>query len=347
MKIHFVKNLFTACLLTFIISSCSNEDEPITYLLNSKLVKLNCERTFDLKITPALEGLTYTSMNSNIASVDNKGQITAKLVGTTNIIVKDSLNRFADTVKVVVNTIHTAYSEPFLTYGATKDDILAKIDLHKWYYYAYDGGGMNYGYLYMYDETIDDNITYYYYFPKGSNKLAISDVLIEDTGEVDQHISSRFNHMRTFMFSRITTSYTYYYDDDNTTIIDIDTSIYVYGYEESYFINPDSTVLIFKQKSSRSSYIDIYYFRASKDMIEHVVNADEEEGEMLYYWLFYGTLFPNGEYAYLYEAPKKKKDVPTMNMMPLLMKPDKRGLSDKRGLPEMLMQPVMLTQPKK
>lgn len=335
MKIHLVKNLLAVCLLTFIFFSCS-EEETITYQLNSKLVQLKCDKTFALQISPALDGLTYTSLNTNIATVSNNGLIKAKLVGTTKIVVKDPLNRFVDTVKVEVTTMFTSFANPFLTFGAGKDAIYASIDLHKYeyYYYPYE----SYNYLYMYDKTTTTTTTttyrtYYYYYLSKDDKLILSNVYLHDDGELDGHFSSRYNNMRTFSYSSLVTSIylTETEDGYDTTYV---TS--TYSNVDSYFINPDSSLVILKEKSTTGSYADIYYLEASKENIQRILNTDEDDGKRLFYWIYYSKLYPNGEVSYLYESPEKKADVSTMKRMPkfrqpmMLIQPEKSWLPEKQ-----------------
>lgn len=74
---------------------------------SSAVLNLHDEKNVDLKATtiPAStfdKSVTWTSSNSNVASVDSDGHVTAKSEGTTIIIAKMSNGKFA-TCKVVVN----------------------------------------------------------------------------------------------------------------------------------------------------------------------------------------------------------------------------------------------------
>lgn len=308
MKKIVVKITFAVCLFTLIFSSCGQDE--ITYQLNSKLVEMKCDNTFALQITPTLEGMTYTSLNPNIATVSNSGLIKAKLVGTTKIVVKNTQNSFIDTVKVVVNTLHTAFANPNLSYGASADEVLNSIDLTK-YYYTYRQYE-TFDYMYMYDQTATEDYTYYYFFSK-DDKLILSNVYLENNGEVEWHLSDRYNNMRAFSFSNLVTTM---YITSTENGYDTTTVTNTYNFVDSYFINPDSSLIVFQETSNRAYYADIYYFKGSKELIESILSAEEENGKYLFYWLYYSKLYPDEHlYDNIFESPKKKLDVSTMNMV--------------------------------
>jgi len=157
MKTKIGSNLFVIGVVIAIFSACA--DEEVTYRLNTKQVQLYCNRTFALEVTPALQGLEYTSLNSNIATVSADGLVKAKLVGTTKIVVKDAQNRFIDTVKVVVNTLYTAYSDPYLGFGATKSAIIKALNVSDFEFYQ----SSSYNILEVDNSNEADQVDYIYW----------------------------------------------------------------------------------------------------------------------------------------------------------------------------------------
>ena len=141
MKTQITKCEFLVGVLLVFFTACSQDDDS-TYRLNTKLVELNCKGTQLLQVTPALQGLSYTSLNSNIATVSPEGLITAKLVGTTKITVKDSLNLFVDTVNMVVRSVNTLFDDPYLGFGINHTTLLQTLNVTDYFFsYPYSGGG--------------------------------------------------------------------------------------------------------------------------------------------------------------------------------------------------------------
>jgi hypothetical protein len=295
MNTPFIKITLAICLLTCFFSSCSQE-EDVTYQLNSKLVELKCDKTFALQVSPALPGLTYTSLNTNIATVNKQGLITSKLAGTTNIVVKDSLNKFNDTVKVIVNSQYNSFRDPCLTFGANDITIFKQMKAFNYSYYSYNYP--EYNCMYYYDSQMTETLYYLYYFSK-SNKLLFSRVYIQDYGDLDWHIASRYSLMKNFHYT-----YTYMYADSST---------YSYSNEETYYISPDSSLIVFLAKSSGSQLNSIFYFPAIKEVIQQILSTDDDQGSELYSWLISYYLYPESNQTI--NAVKKKK-VPEILRLP-------------------------------
>lgn len=297
MKKSVVTIALVSCLFTLFFSSCG-QDETITYQLNSKLVQLKCDNTFALEITPTLAGLIYTSLNTNIATVSTKGLIKAKLVGTTKIVVKDSLNHFVDTVNVVVSTVFTSYSDPHLVFGASKDELVKTFDLNVYNYTYYENKFFNY--LYFYELGATTTRVYYDYYLSKDNKMVIADVELQDNGELDWHIASRYSQMRSFVHT--------------TRYLNSDSTYSVYNYVDTYYTNPDSSLIVLN-RSSGDSYKTMYYFAANEENIQRVLNTNEDKGTELYYWFFSPILDPEIDYT-LYSLPKKKPAAPNQFFLP-------------------------------
>lgn len=245
-----IKNLLVACAVISIFFSCGQEDEM--YQLNTKLVQLNCDRTFALEVTPALLGLTYTSLNTNIATVSADGVIKAKLVGTTKILVKDLRSSFIDTVKVVVNTLYTSFYDPYLGFGADKETIIKVLNVSDYDYYE----STPYNRLIIDNGDVTDFKAWTYYLSK-DNKLLFSQVGIDNNGMLDTHMTSRYNLLKTFQYS---------------------------VFLDSYYINPDSSLIVLDRRANGLILTNIYYYLANKERTQRILS--EVDGESLYAWLY-------------------------------------------------------------
>lgn len=119
MKNYLLFLLTVFCLITFF--GCEKEVIPLS--LTTTTTSLKSSQTFNLVLTPDTTGCVYESENSFIASVSSTGVITARRVGETNIIIKNSAKGFTAKCKVTVTPQYNLFKEPCLTFGATKSTI--------------------------------------------------------------------------------------------------------------------------------------------------------------------------------------------------------------------------------
>lgn len=103
------------CLTTFI--GCE-KDVELPLVLKSTSTTLTSSQTFNITVTPDTVGCTYESENVLIATVSTNGLITAKCIGETNIVVKNSKKGFTAKCKVTVTPKYSMYKEPYLVFGS-------------------------------------------------------------------------------------------------------------------------------------------------------------------------------------------------------------------------------------
>jgi len=73
---------------------------------------------------------------------------------------------------------------------------------------------------------------------------------------LENHLNTRYNLMKSFTYS---------------------------DYVDSYYINPDSTLIVFNEMNNSSSYSTIIYFAATKEKIQHILS--EADGVALFSWI--------------------------------------------------------------
>jgi hypothetical protein len=252
MKTQIIKFASFFGVLFMFITACSQEDES-TYRLNTKLVELNCNGTLALEVSPALQGLSYTSLNTNIATVSPGGLVTAKLVGSTKIVVKDSLNLFVDTVKVVVNSTSTAFNNPYLEFGADQSTIIEVMDMTD--YSLTDKPP--YTMLFF---PVSLNVIEYAYYLNDEGKLVYSLIAFNrneyEDFSLEKHLTDRYSVMKTFEH---------------------------YKASDTYYINPDSSLIVLFQKPPYGIYETIEFHQANQERVQHILS--EEDSYTLASWL--------------------------------------------------------------
>ncbi len=250
MKTRTFKSLLLFGILVSIFSACSKEDDVVTYQLSSKRVELRCGKTMALTVTPALQGLKYTSLNTNIATVSADGLVTAKLVGSTNVVVKDSLNRFNDTVKVVVSTVNTVFSDPYLGFGANEFTVRDNVPYPLQQTMSL---GEGYGYYLVFGAEDEGESMWLYRFD-AQNKYISSQVFIPqmDYSELNKHLKDRYIELN---------GYSEEYYSDSIKYVD----------KYTYYINPDSTLVVSDIRYSANSGTWIQFIRATKELIQAIL----------------------------------------------------------------------------
>lgn len=246
MKTQLFKSaIFVGVLLVF-FTACSQDDES-TYRLTTKLVELNCKGTQSLQVTPALQGLSYTSLNTNIATVSPEGLITAKLVGTTKIVVKDSLNLFVDTVNVVVRSVNTLFDEPYFGFGINLATLKKELNLTEYsiFYPPIESGFKVIfeakGHRWSYDFSSENKYTY----------VAVEVPEAEYT-LLDAHLNDRYSLMTTKSYST----------SSNSSTVD------------AYYINPDSSLIIEDYRYSHNTCSLVYFYQATQEKIQLVLSDE-------------------------------------------------------------------------
>lgn len=101
--------------LPLMFASCGNDDEDNSMSLDKGAVSLNYGQTTTLKASE--KNVTWYSDNDFVATVDDKGEVTAQHVGETKIYASKDGERVACTV--TVNATNNNFKLPILTWGST------------------------------------------------------------------------------------------------------------------------------------------------------------------------------------------------------------------------------------
>jgi hypothetical protein len=121
-----ISNLLIPVSLLIILSSiagCSKKKEEVLLSLNTNEITLKPNQTFNLVVSPDASGCVFRSENDTIAEVYSSGEIIARKVGETNIIVTNSDKEYHESCKVTVTPEYTMYREPYLGFGTSKSNI--------------------------------------------------------------------------------------------------------------------------------------------------------------------------------------------------------------------------------
>lgn len=119
--------------------SCSDE-KAVTYELKTLPKEVFVHETFALEVSPATSGWTFSSKNSNIASVSDSGVVTTHYVGKTMLYVRHAVGGFVDSVQVTVKPQTTFYDEPYRTFPAVKLAVEGSEPLEIYAYGRYGNG---------------------------------------------------------------------------------------------------------------------------------------------------------------------------------------------------------------
>jgi hypothetical protein len=105
--------LLFGLVLGLIQISCTEEND-VSYQLKTTSITLISGKTHQIEVLPAISGWSFSSKNSNIASVSDSGLVTTHYVGTTKVYVRHEAGQFVDSVQVTVNPNNTFFEDPFL-----------------------------------------------------------------------------------------------------------------------------------------------------------------------------------------------------------------------------------------
>src|SRR5574344_2435462 len=108
-----------AIVLFSAVMSCSKDDDEFS-ITSSKSVELTSKGTS--QITCSDSKASYSSEDEYVATVSDNGLITAKRIGETYIDVNGQ-----KAVKVTVKPLVTSFIEPQFLFGATKNEVIAKV----------------------------------------------------------------------------------------------------------------------------------------------------------------------------------------------------------------------------
>ena len=137
----------TAIVLFTLFAACSKDDGDDLKITSSRNVELISKKTSQIECSDSKA--TYSSENEYVATVSSTGLITGKRIGETFIDVNGQKS-----IKVSVTPVYTQFTEPQLMFGATKDEVYAKVGTN---YSISDNNGIVYtttsgrtrGYIYL------------------------------------------------------------------------------------------------------------------------------------------------------------------------------------------------------
>ena len=110
----------TAIVSLTLFAACSKDDGDGFNITSSKSVQLTSQKTSQIECSDSKA--TYTSENGYVATVSETGLITGRRIGETYIDVNGQKS-----IKVSVTPVYTQFSEPQFLFGATKDEVYAKV----------------------------------------------------------------------------------------------------------------------------------------------------------------------------------------------------------------------------
>lgn len=121
-----MKKVLFLLLMVAAFVACSDDDEGIK--LDKTKIELLSDGTYPINAVSD-NILTYKSENEYVATVSNTGIISAARIGDAKIVVSDGKNEASLTVKV--NPKYNTYPDPFIEFGTSKSDIIAKFGTPK------------------------------------------------------------------------------------------------------------------------------------------------------------------------------------------------------------------------
>src|SRR5574344_2199121 len=110
----------TAIVSLTLFAACSKDDGDGFNITSSKSVELTSQKTSQIECSDSKA--TYSSENEYVATVSSTGLITGKRIGETYIDIDGQKS-----IKVSVTPVYTQFTEPQFLFGATKDEIYAKV----------------------------------------------------------------------------------------------------------------------------------------------------------------------------------------------------------------------------
>jgi hypothetical protein len=137
----------TAIVSLTLFAACSKDDGDGFNITSSKSVQLTSQKTSQIECSDSKA--TYASENGYVATVSETGLITGRRIGETYIDVNGQKS-----IKVSVTPVYTQFTEPQFLFGATKDEVYAKVGTN---YSISDDNGIVYtktsdrtrGYIYL------------------------------------------------------------------------------------------------------------------------------------------------------------------------------------------------------
>ncbi|MDE5663944.1 MAG: Ig-like domain-containing protein [Muribaculaceae bacterium] len=117
--------------LPMVFTSCGEDEEepidPINISLGISKVGVDFAKTYQLECN--IDGVTYSSDDPFVATVNQDGLVTGKHVGTTKV--KASRDGYSTAVTVTVQPVNTNFTMPILSWGADMNRIKSLVEEDK------------------------------------------------------------------------------------------------------------------------------------------------------------------------------------------------------------------------
>jgi len=246
--------LLFGLILTLVQFSCNNESD-VTYELQTLPKEVLTRETFSLEVSPATAGWTFSSKNSNIASVSDSGVVTTHYVGTTMVYVRHAASGFVDSVQVTVKPRVNFYQEPYLTFYTTQEAV-KNHETGTYNELNFEDGTSSLTYRREYGIGYSGNLIYnfnptgeYYYSLFVFNSASRDDVVAQ--------VSERYLFVREKKYE---------------TKYEIDAEIRTTGYVDRHYVSPDSSRIITLTQISERNLLWVYYHPYTVQAMKAILN---------------------------------------------------------------------------
>jgi len=222
----------TAIVSLTLFAACSKDDGNGFNITSSKSVELTSKKTSQIECSDPKA--TYTSENEYVATVSETGLITGKRVGETYIDVNGQKS-----IKVSVTLVYTQFTEPEFLFGATKDEVYAKVGTN---YSLSNESGIAY-------TTTNDRVRGYLYLLKDGKVSSV--VMVVN--------SIYFDSLTDFLLKRYAPAT---FSEENYTVLYVNA------------LTADKITMIIGEQVYSASIINVVYIPYSNSKSRSVTNSE-------------------------------------------------------------------------
>ena len=222
----------TAIVSLTLFAACSKEDGDGFNITSSKSVELTSQKTAQIECSDPKA--TYASENGYVAAVSETGLITGKRIGETYIDVNGRKS-----IKVSVTPVYTQFSEPQFLFGATKDEVYAKVGTN---YSLSNETGIAY-------TTTNDRVRGYLYLLKDGKVSSVVMVVS----------SSYFSSLTDFLLERYAPAT---FSEEDYTVLYVNA------------LTADKITMIIGEQVYSASIIDVAYLPYTNSKSRSVTNSE-------------------------------------------------------------------------
>lgn len=117
--------LLLTLVLSTIFTGCNKDDEEAGTKLVTTELSVKSGQTSQIVIEPSSAGCKFISDNRLIASVSSTGEVKGLIIGETSVSISNPETGFSGKSKITVTPQYQMYTEPYLQFGATTQQIKA------------------------------------------------------------------------------------------------------------------------------------------------------------------------------------------------------------------------------